>query len=66
MNEGRSQAGEASSVLGISGYVFGAIVSPLVGIGDVFHSTVVVFVSLTILVIICSFGSKAIAPDLNK
>ena len=63
MNEGRSQA---SSVLGISGYVFGAIVSPLVGIGDVFHSTVVVFVSLTILVIICSFGSKAIAPDLNK
>lgn len=66
MNEGRSQAGEASSVLGISGYVFGAIVSPLVGIGDVFHSTAVVFVSLTILVIICSFGSKAIAPDLNK
>lgn len=66
MNEGRSQAGEASSVLGISGYVFGAIVSPLVGIGDVFHSTTVVFVSLTILVIICSFGSKAIAPDLNK
>lgn len=65
MNEGRSQAGEASSVLGISGYVFGAIVSPLVGIGDVFHSTAVVFVSLTILVIICSFGSKAIAPDLN-
>lgn len=66
MNEGRSQAGEASSVLGISGYVFGAIVSPLVGIGDVLHSTAVVFVSLTILVIICSFGSKAIAPDLNK
>lgn len=66
MNEGRSQAGEASSVLGISGYVFGAIVSPLVGIGDVLHSTAIVFVSLTILVIICSFGSKAIAPDLNK
>lgn len=66
MNEGRSQAGEASSVLGISGYVFGAIVSPLVGIGDVLHSTAVVFVSLTVLVIICSFGSKAIAPDLNK
>lgn len=66
MNEGRSQAGEASSVLGISGYVFGAIVSPLVGIGDVLHSTAIVFVSLTVLVIICSFGSKAIAPDLNK
>lgn len=66
MNEGRSQAGEASSVLGISGYVFGAIVSPLVGIGDVLHSTPIVFVCLTVLVIICSFGSKAIAPDLNK
>lgn len=66
MNEGRSQAGEASSVLGISGYVFGAIVSPLVGIGDVLHSTAIVFVCLTVLVIICSFGSKAIAPDLNK
>lgn len=66
MNEGRSQAGEASSVLGISGYVFGAIVSPLVGIGDVLHSTAIVFVCLTVLVIICSCGSKAIAPDLNK
>ena len=66
MNEGRSQAGEASSVLGISGYVFGAIVSPLVGIGDVLHSTAIVFVCLTVLVIIWSFGSKAIAPDLNK
>lgn len=32
MNEGRAHAGEASAVLGLTGYVVGAIVSPLVGL----------------------------------
>lgn len=66
MNEGRSQAGEASSVLGISGYVVGAIVSPLVGLGNVLHSTAITYVILTIVIILFSLASRSLAPDLDK
>lgn len=66
MNEGRSQAGEASSVLGISGYVVGAIVSPLVGLGDVLHSTAITYVILAVVIILFSLASRSLAPDLDK
>lgn len=66
MNEGREKAGEASALLGVAGYVIGAIVSPLVGLGNVLHSTAICFVAVTILLLICSFGSRQIAPDLEK
>lgn len=39
MNEGAKMAGSASALLGLSGYVFGCIVSPLVGLGDILLST---------------------------
>lgn len=66
MNEGRDKAGEASAILGVAGYIIGAIVSPLVGIGDVMHSTAICFVAVTLLLLICCYGSKTVAPDLNK
>lgn len=64
MNEGRMQAGDASSVLGVSGYVVGAIVSPLVGMGDILHSTAIAFIVLAILTSAVAFASSRIAPDL--
>lgn len=39
MNEGRAVAGSASAILGLSGYLFGCVVSPLVGLGDILAST---------------------------
>lgn len=66
MNEGRSKAGEASSILGIAGYVVGAVVSPLVGVGDILHSTANVFIVLAVLVAVFAFLSSRIAPDLQK
>lgn len=66
MNEGRARAGEASAILGVAGYVVGAVVSPLVGVGYILHSTAIVFVVLTILIVICSLGSSRLAPDLGK
>lgn len=39
MNEGRRAAGSASAILGLSGYVFGMTVAPLVGLGDILLST---------------------------
>ena len=66
MNEGRAQAGEASAVLGVVGYIVGAIVSPLVGIGDVLHSTAITFVVVTLFIVICAHGSSLLLPDLDK
>ncbi len=65
MNEGRAQAGEASSVLGVASYVVGAVVSPMVGLGDVLHSTAVTYIALGIIVFICSSESSRLAPDLG-
>ncbi len=65
MNEGREHAGAASAVLGLAGYVFGAIVAPLVGLGDILHSTAIVFAAMTLLVLVCSFFTRRLAPDAN-
>lgn len=66
MNEGRAQAGEAAAIIGIAGYVVGAVVSPLVGMGNIMHSTAITFLVLAVLVGICAAASAKIAPDLNK
>lgn len=66
MNEGRDKAGEASSVLGVAGYVVGAVVSPLVGVGEIMRSTAIVFVVLALLLLWLSRMSAALAPDLQK
>lgn len=39
MTEGHVSGGAASAILGLSGYIFGMIVSPLVGLGNIMHST---------------------------
>lgn len=65
MNEGRNQAGEASAVIGIAGYIVGAVVSPLVGLGDVMHSTVYTFCAIAAVTAVCAAISARIAPDLD-
>lgn len=66
MNEGRECAGDASAFIGVVGYVFGAVVSPLVGIGDVMHSTGIAIVILSALVLIFSHFSRELPPDPNQ
>lgn len=64
MNEGRTQAGEASALLGVSGYVVGAIVAPLVGVGNILHSKAIVFLVLLLFVVIFSVLTYRLKPDL--
>lgn len=64
MNEGRADAGTASAVLGVTGYIFGMVVTPLVGLGDVLHSTAIVFFILGVLVAVVAIASARLAPDL--
>ncbi len=65
MNEGRINAGAASAILGVVGYIFGAIVAPLVGLGEIRRSSAIVFGVMAVLILIFGFGTRRIAPDLN-
>lgn len=64
MNEGRNDAGGASAIVGVSGYVFGASVAPLVGIGNILHSTAIVMLVVTAIVVVMAMISRRFTPDL--
>lgn len=66
MNEGRQRAGEASALLGLAGYVVGATVAPLVGLGNVMHSEAIALVALALIVLVCSRGSHKLPADLES
>lgn len=66
MNEGRAHAGNASAVVGLAGYACGAIVSPLVGKGDILHSTGLTIMILATLMLATSFMSKSLPADLQE
>lgn len=66
MNEGRSDAGNASAILGITGYIFGAIVAPLVGKGNIMHSTGIAFIVLALITLFFAYLTKRQPADLNQ
>lgn len=66
MNEGRDDAGNASALLGIMGYVFGSIVSPIVGKGNIVHTTAYVFLALAAITLLFSWLTKRIPADLDQ
>lgn len=63
MNEGRIDAGSASAILGVGGYFFGAIVSPLAGGGDVMRSTATVMMVVTLITLVFGIWTRQLAPD---
>ena len=66
MNEGKADAGGASAILGVSGYVFGAVVAPLVGMGNILHSTAIVFIVIALIVMFAAVLTRRIPPDLDS
>lgn len=64
MNEGRLYAGDASALLGFIGYVFGGIASPLVGLGDVLHSTAITQMAYAALILVFALLSEVLPPEL--
>ena len=65
MNEGRDYAGDASALVGFVGYVFGAIASPLVGMGNILHSTAITTIVLAFITLIFTRMTKVLPPDLE-
>ena len=59
MNCAGGRAGAASALLGASGFLFGSIVSPLVGLGNIMVSSGIVF-------ILCAAGSSLFAVLADK
>lgn len=49
MEVGRADAGSASAILNVAKYVFAAVVTPLVGLGDIMHSTAIVFLAIALV-----------------
>lgn len=47
MEVGRRDAGTASAILSVVKYAFAAIVAPLVGLGNMFHSAAIAYVAIT-------------------
>ena len=66
MNEGRACAGDASALVGLVGYIFGAVVSPLVGLGDIVHSTAVTITALAVITLIFTHKSRELPADLTS
>ena len=66
MNEGRQDAGGASALLGLVGYIFGAVVSPLVGLGDILHSSAIAFVAIGVMIFGSAILSSRIPADLTS
>lgn len=52
MDEGRSLAGTAAAIFGAIGFLFGGIVSPLVSIGNIMVTTVIIIASCALLALI--------------
>ena len=54
MDEGRAFVGAASAIFGATGFLFGGIVSPLVGMGNIMSTTLAI-------IAVCSFAALASA-----
>lgn len=58
MEVGRNEAGTASAILSVIKYAFAAVVSPLVGLGNMFHSAAIAFVVITSIALVLAFAAR--------
>lgn len=66
MTEGRAYIGAASAIFGALGFLFGGIVSPLVGIGDILHSTMTTMLVCAVLILILATISTCRKQHIEK
>lgn len=68
MEVGRNEAGTASAILSVVKYAFAAVVSPLVGLGNMFHSTAIAYVAVTAIALLLAWKAFRLTPlaDMTK
>lgn len=57
MSEGKEVIGWASAIIGATGFFFGGLVTPLVGMGDIQTSTYTILITCSVLTFIISSSS---------
>lgn len=62
MEVGREEAGTASAILSVVKYAFAAVVSPLVGLGNMFHSTAITYVVVTFIALLLAWKTSRLTP----
>lgn len=62
MNAGRSDAGTAAAILNVVKYLFAALVAPLVGLGNLLHSSAYVFVALAVITVVLAIPAALMKP----
>lgn len=62
MTEGHVSGGSAAAILGLGGYVFGSIVSPLVGIGNILLSTSIALIVCGLITMYYAWLSYKLRP----
>lgn len=62
MEVGRSEAGTASAILSLVKYVMAGIAAPLVGLGNLMHSSAIVFVGCAIVAILLAIPAYRLSP----
>ncbi len=58
MTEGREYIGSASAIFGSMGFLFGGLISPLVGIGNILHSTMTAMLVCSVAIILLTVISN--------
>lgn len=62
MDVGRGDAGTAAAILNVIKYIFAAIVSPLVGIGNIMHSSAIAFVCIAFVALALVIPAMRLKP----
>ncbi len=58
MTEGREYIGSASAIFGAMGFLFGGLISPVVGIGNILHSTMTAMLLCAAVIIVLALISN--------
>lgn len=62
MEEGQADAGTAGAIMNVVKYIFAAIVAPLVGIGNILHSSAWCFVALAVIALAFTIPAIKMKP----
>ncbi len=62
MEEGHDNAGSASAILNVAKYLFAAIITPLVGLGDIMKSTGIVFLIIALITALFLIADSRLKP----
>ena len=62
MEVGRSEAGTSSAILSLVKYIMAGIAAPLVGLGNLMHSSAIVFVGCAVIALILAIPAYKLSP----